>query len=216
MIDVFVSRIHFPVTTLGPGQRIGIWFQGCSIRCEGCISADTWKSGIGGTDTDEVMMALTKWLPRSDGITISGGEPFDQPEALQRLLIQLRSSTRGDILVYSGYPFEALETYLLSMPGLIDALITDPYDQTASQTKSLRGSDNQRLHYLTALGEQRFSAYLRKPFDRRVDLMVDPSGEIWMAGIPGRGDFERLAGATSSLRILKTSQDTSIRKGDSQ
>ena len=39
---ISLSRLHFPVTTLGPGRRIGIWFQGCSIRCPGCISADTW------------------------------------------------------------------------------------------------------------------------------------------------------------------------------
>ena len=43
--SVSISRLHFPVTTLGPGHRIGIWFQGCSIRCEGCLSMDTWAPG---------------------------------------------------------------------------------------------------------------------------------------------------------------------------
>ena len=47
MTTIAISRIHYPVTTLGPGKRIGIWMQGCSIRCPGCISADTWAPGRG-------------------------------------------------------------------------------------------------------------------------------------------------------------------------
>jgi anaerobic ribonucleoside-triphosphate reductase activating protein len=37
-----LNRVHFPVTALGPGRRIGIWLQGCLIRCPGCMSLDTW------------------------------------------------------------------------------------------------------------------------------------------------------------------------------
>ena len=91
--SIALSRIHFPVTTLGPGRRIGIWFQGCSIRCPGCISMDTWAPGRGITTIDEVVNAVAQWLPVADGITISGGEPFDQPIALLDLLGRLRSLT---------------------------------------------------------------------------------------------------------------------------
>ncbi len=75
-----LSRIHFPVTTLGPGNRIGIWFQGCSIRCKGCISVDTWGMKKGSVSVDEIISVIDPWLDMADGITISGGEPFDQPE----------------------------------------------------------------------------------------------------------------------------------------
>jgi anaerobic ribonucleoside-triphosphate reductase activating protein len=133
MTQIAVSRLHFPITTLGPGRRIGVWFQGCSIRCAGCISADTWPSGHGLTTVDAVLQALASWVPAAEGITISGGEPFDQPEALRELLTALRSETETDIFVYSGYPFESLRDWLASTPGLIDALMTDPYDERASQ-----------------------------------------------------------------------------------
>ena len=37
-----VNRLHHPVTALGSGSRVGIWTQGCAIRCRGCASLDTW------------------------------------------------------------------------------------------------------------------------------------------------------------------------------
>lgn len=53
-MNLALSRMHFPVTTLGPGDRIGIWFQGCSIRCTGCISKDTWDPEINHINISEV------------------------------------------------------------------------------------------------------------------------------------------------------------------
>ncbi|MGG7582215.1 4Fe-4S cluster-binding domain-containing protein [Rhizobium sp. Nf11,1] len=90
--------MHFPVTALGPGRRIGIWFQGCSIRCPGCISADTWTTGKGTTTLEEVVNTLQPWLPEAEGVTVSGGEPFDQQEALQSLLWRRLNSRSPSLL----------------------------------------------------------------------------------------------------------------------
>lgn len=194
MTPLSLSRLHFPVTTLGPGRRVGIWLQGCSIRCPGCISADTWPAGPGLTTVDAVVEALLPWLPEAEGITVSGGEPFDQPEALKVLLRELRGLTPADILVYSGHPFDALTGWLRENPGLVDALISEPYDENAAQTLALRGSDNQRIHFLTELGSARFASFERPalPDDRRFDVMFDADGTVWLAGIPARDDIRRL------------------------
>lgn len=191
---LYLSRIHFPITTLGPGQRLGIWFQGCSIRCKGCVSADTWGTGKGGVSVDEIMNVISPWLKEAQGITISGGEPFDQPDALIHLLRQIRSKTSLDILIYSGHPFEKIAPIVERCQGTIDALISDPYDENAPQILALRGSDNQRLHYLTPLGEKRFRPFDRalKPSDKTFDIMFDEAGTIWLAGIPKRDDMRRL------------------------
>ena len=213
MTSIAISRLHFPVTTLGPGSRIGIWLQGCSIRCPGCISADTWASGRGTTSVQDVVSAIAEWLPLADGITVSGGEPFDQPDALKELLTQLRAITSADVLVFSGYAREALERYINEMPGLFDALISDPYLVDAPQTLALRGSDNQRLSLLTPLGEDQFSSYQRVATlaDRKFDLMIDDNGQFWMAGIPGRDDFKRLATTLASQHHkIITTQDRAI------
>jgi anaerobic ribonucleoside-triphosphate reductase activating protein len=81
------------------------------------------------------------------------------------------------------------------MDGLIDALISDPYDYNAPQTLALRGSDNQRLHLLTSLGAVCFASYERSltDTDRTLDVMFDDDGTVWMAGIPRKGDLYRLA-----------------------
>lgn len=189
-MNIRISRLHFPVTTLGPGRRIGVWFQGCSIRCPGCISMDTWSPAGGETQVDAVLARLRDWAPDADGFTISGGEPFDQPEALLALLRGLRRLSAADILVYSGHAHERLTDVLVTADGLIDALITEPFDMAAPQTLTLRGSDNQRLHCLTPLGRQRFSALPRPA--KALDVMFDDDGSVWFAGIPSRGDFQRL------------------------
>ena len=193
-MDLSLSRMHFPVTTLGPGRRIGIWFQGCSIRCPGCISADTWGPGHRRLSLEQLLEHITPWLQEAEGITISGGEPFDQFDALRSLLEGLRRLSKLDILVYSGYALEQLDESLLQTNGLIDALISDPYIEALSQTMALRGSDNQRLSLLTPLGRARLGDYERllEPTDKALDLMFDESGSVWMAGIPRRDDLLRL------------------------
>lgn len=193
-MDLSLSRMHFPVTTLGPGRRIGIWFQGCSIRCPGCISADTWGPGHRRLSLEQLLEQITPWLHEAEGITISGGEPFDQFDALRSLLEGLRRLSELDILVYSGYSLEQLNESLLQTKGLIDALISDPYIEALSQTMALRGSDNQRLNLLTPLGRARLGHYERplEPTDKALDLMFDESGSVWMAGIPRRDDLLRL------------------------
>lgn len=189
-----LSRVHFPVTALGPGRRLGVWFQGCSIRCAGCISADTWGPGRRRITVEQLLEQVRPWLAEADGVTLSGGEPFDQPDALLELLAGLRQRPDLDILVYSGHPLERLAPLLARADGLIDTLVSDPFEQPRSQTLALRGSDNQRLSLLTALGRARFAAFERplQPEDKVLDLMFDDDGSVWMAGIPRRDDLLRL------------------------
>jgi anaerobic ribonucleoside-triphosphate reductase activating protein len=150
----------------------------------------------------------------AEGITISGGEPFDQVPALETLLRSLRSESAADILVFSGYPLEALETHLSRMRDLIDAIVTDPFDRTTAQTLRLRGSDNQRLTFLTPLGRLRFAAYeqRRDDRDRSLDIAFDETGAVYLAGIPHRGDLARLRSLLEAKgHRVTTSEDKSCR-----
>jgi len=205
-MKLFLSRIHFPVTTLGFGARVGIWFQGCRIRCPGCVSQDTWAFGRGETTVESVCEFIVPYLPRAEGVTISGGEPFDQPTALFELLRWLRVRFTGDILVFSGYSWEQLGPRLAGMQkdgpprqargwahGLIDLLISDPFDAGAGQTLAMRGSDNQRVHLFTPLAQARYSNLptARRDATPALDVVFD-GDDVWLAGIPAPGDLNRL------------------------
>ena len=198
MTALALSRIHFPITTLGPGQRVGVWFQGCSIRCPGCVSMDTWAVGKGMTTVAEVLDALAPAVSLADGLTVSGGEPFEQLEALATLLRGWHRFGGGDVLVYSGHAFEDLKPELSKLGGLIDAIIADPFVRDGPQTLALRGSDNQRLVPLTARGVELFSAY-EAPLPvgaRALDVLFDDdTGDAFLVGIPRPGDMVKLAAA---------------------
>ena len=187
-MEIEISRLHFHVTTLGPGKRIGIWFQGCSIHCEGCISVDTWQFGINSVALEDVKMLLKRWLPESDGITISGGEPFDQEDALFELL-QFVKPHEKSILVYSGYSFQQLKTKKAICNGWIDVLISEPFDYKQPQTKALMGSNNQQMHLLTDLGKRDFKSYLKQSPEKKLDVQFEKN-TVWIAGIPNNGMTE--------------------------
>lgn len=198
-MKVAVSRLHFPVTALGPGQRVGLWFQGCSLRCPGCISVDTWDASLGGTTIAELLGAMEPLVLDASGLTVSGGEPFEQPAALAEVLRFWRRRSATSILVFTGYEIEDVAPWLGRNPGLVDGLMTGPYRSGLGQTIAMRGSDNQRLHKLTPLGQE-FGAFDRPltPADRTLDVMFDEDGAAWFAGIPAHGDFARLRRALSA------------------
>jgi anaerobic ribonucleoside-triphosphate reductase activating protein len=194
-----LSRLHFPVRALGSGRRIGLWVQGCAIRCPGCISADTWRQGTGQVSVASVLERLGEWAGEADGLTVSGGEPLDQQDSLAELLRGWRALSRKSVLVFTGYDWPVARAFFDTHRELADAVIAGPYDAAAGQTLALRGSDNQTLHVLTPLGEA-FRAYERErtSADRKLDAMFDEDGSIWFAGIPAPGDFELLASALNA------------------
>lgn len=200
-MNILVNKAHFPVTVLGPGRRIGLWLQGCTIRCKGCVSRDTWPA-----DPARAMAvpALLAWCRRVaaagfDGVTISGGEPFDQPKALQALLLGLRrwrAETGGnwDILCYSGHPLKTLQKKHAPLLALLDAVIPEPYIDGRPLGGLWRGSDNQPLAALSPLGEDRYRAALDAPAadpDKRMQVALE-GGRLWFIGIPHRGDMAAL------------------------
>ncbi|MEO0625059.1 MAG: 4Fe-4S cluster-binding domain-containing protein [Pseudomonadota bacterium] len=191
MTTLMLSRMHFPVTTLGPGRRIGLWVQGCTIRCPGCISMDTWASGTDPVSIGQIGGALRGWLDRADGITITGGEPLEQEEAIVELLRDVRAALSGDVLVYTGLGADEALARPLATSGLVDAMIPEPFRPGQPRTRALRGSDNQPLVPLTALGRERYEPFIDAPPELALDAMFDTSGgtPLWLAGIPNGADF---------------------------
>lgn len=96
---ISLGRMYYPVKTLGPGNRVGIWMNGCHRRCIGCISPELQiYDACKEVTIDELMKMIQRIEAPIDGFTISGGEPFLNPMALNAL-VQSLVSISDDILV---------------------------------------------------------------------------------------------------------------------
>lgn len=195
-MKILVGKIHYPVKNLGLGShRLGIWLQGCAIHCNGCINKDTWPFDERyEIELKELVSTLSKFKrKRVDGVTISGGEPFDQPEALLALLKYLRNLTDGDIFVYSGYPYARISRLHSEILKNIDVLVSEPFIESVSGRLIWRGSDNQKIHLLSAMARRLYPKNINKIeyVHRKMQFSV-MGDEIFMIGIPARNDMEKL------------------------
>ncbi len=194
-----LNKAHYPVTTLGPGRRIGLWLQGCRLACPGCVAQDTWTFA---DDRALPLPVLLTWCQAVaqhglDGITISGGEPFAQPEALLALLQTLHNwrndaGLNFDLLCYSGWSWRRLQCDFAPLLALLDALIPEPFQVEQPTRLIWRGSANQPLIPLSPLGRERYAPYLHHEVERRSFQLVVDNQRIWGIGIPGPGDMDRL------------------------
>lgn len=134
----------------GPGIRYSIYVQGCSHRCVGCHNPET-HDPLGGytlpTTELAAMVNDERWI---DGVTISGGEPFEQAGPVVNLVKLLNNSDK--LILYSGYTFEFLlamgeinkDVKELLLAGWL--LIDGPYlNEKKSLSIAYRGSLNQRI-----------------------------------------------------------------------
>lgn len=159
---MYVARILFPVKVLGPGDRIGIWFDGCNHHCKGCSNPELWEQrDIYRTDKTKVM-DLIKPIAETggiDGFTLTGGDPFLQPEALEELL-PLLNDISEDIICYTGYVYEDLKESYGHILNKIAVLIDGKYIEDRNNGVVLRGSDNQRIIILKEEFKEKYDEYI--------------------------------------------------------
>lgn len=140
----------------GTGVRCTVWVQGCNRKCPGCHNPELWPYGYGKRlMSDTVFSVIRRELNKSyiDGITFSGGDPFDQDErALRELLVCLKelkgSFPDKTIWVYTGgyYRDEIKKPLVAEMLPYIDVIVDGPYKQELRDiTIPFRGSKNQRI-----------------------------------------------------------------------
>lgn len=136
---------------LGPGLRYAIWVQGCPFRCPHCETPE------GQSFAPKTLIDVTELAqdiigrPMIEGITISGGEPMEQAGLLADLL-ELVQAKRPELNVisYTGYKIEQLISEdALRFISYLDVLIDGQYIHEKNDNKGLRGSSNQRVHFLT-------------------------------------------------------------------
>ena len=158
---------------LGPYNRFALWVQGCCFRCKGCI-AESIQSVEGGYDSDiDEITEIILEQKNIEGITISGGEPFLQAEALNSLICAIKKKCEDfGVIIYSGFTYEELvinsadNKAVQSLLQLSDILIDGRYDILLDNGEFARGSSNQKIVYLSdrykECGKQYYSQEKRK------------------------------------------------------
>lgn len=145
-----LRTICYPVRTLGPGERVGIWLSGCDRRCPGCMSPELARSLSQDEQPLEVVCkALTRAFDAgATGVTISGGEPFDQEEELLALLEWLTAHDVRDIICYTGYRLGELQKRPVARRCLefLAVLVDGPYIAELDDGRGIRGSANQVVY----------------------------------------------------------------------
>jgi anaerobic ribonucleoside-triphosphate reductase activating protein len=182
---ILVNLIAYPVTVLGYGKRVGLWTQGCSIGCTGCMSKHTWEFTPQTYRTIEAIMTQLNTYG-CDRITISGGEPFEQPDLLY-LLQALKESGFKDVMVYSGYSEQYIRTHFSDCLIYIDALVSEPFIEGLESERLYKGSDNQKLIVLNETLKQQYKSYVllfkNKKLQKYNDVII---------GIPYQKDVKAL------------------------
>ncbi len=131
----------------GPGVRLVVFTQGCKHHCLGCHNPET-HSLSGGYDVhiDEILNMI-KENPLLDGITLSGGDPFEQPEACSLLASKVKEMGYN-VVAYTGYIYEDMlrKKRHLHLLKYVDILIDGKFDiDKKDLTLPFRGSSNQRI-----------------------------------------------------------------------
>lgn len=135
----------------GEGIRIVIWTQGCSHNCKGCHNPEThdFNSGV-LVDVNDIKKEISE-ITFQDGITLSGGDPFMQPEACLEIA-SFAKKIGLNVWAYSGFTFEQLKLLSKTKPVIlellknIDVLIDGKFIlEEKSYDVPYRGSKNQRI-----------------------------------------------------------------------
>lgn len=185
---MYVNLILYPVISLGPGKRVGIWTQGCSIQCEGCMSKHTWdKNKKYLTHIDEICKKVLSY--KSNNLTISGGEPFDQPRALFTFLNYVREYFE-DILIYSGYKYEYLQQNYPYILKKIDVLIDGSFDISQPTNKIYKGSENQRIFLFNKSLINKYTLFITKT-QRNIQFLKKDKN-LFIIGVPHINDFQKI------------------------
>lgn len=149
---VFLYNKVSATKVLGPGNRYALWFQGCKQRCENCIATNSYDISQGIPHNIDKLLKEILHMPNINGITISGGEPFLQPQALLQIVSSVKKYSSLDVMLYSGYTYKTLKT---SFPlakeilDLTDIFIDGPYLPQKDFGYMWRGSQNQNIYFFS-------------------------------------------------------------------
>jgi anaerobic ribonucleoside-triphosphate reductase activating protein len=164
----------------GPGKRFTLWVQGCTRHCAGCFNRNTHDKSEGyELSVDKIIKLIP--FEEIDGITISGGEPFEQRKELYALLLNL-AEKKKNILVYTGFTYDELcgmnDMIINECIKMIDILIDGPFQKNNPPITAWTGSGNQKVYVLN----KTLSVDTDVQNSAEGEVIIDQRGEIAVSG----------------------------------
>ena len=198
-----LNKIQYPIYNLGEGKRIGIWVQGCTLKCKGCVNKTLWSSKGGKSIS---VVDVFNWVASRqkdfDGITISGGEPFQQYEQLVAFLHLIKTKTSLTVHCFSGYYLNELQQQFHDKLFLkyIDTLVDGRYIEEQHENTNIKGSANQSVYRIideVPVKQRKTRA------SKKWSLNVSSENEIYMSGIPKKNELKTLCNELAEVGIQK-------------
>ncbi len=188
-----VAKIEENSSIVGPGNRFVLWLQGCSIKCKGCINQDFIPDKHAQIIKIKELYKKIISVQNIEGITYSGGEPFDQAEGLYYLSLLLKK--KGfTIMSYSGYTIEEIskseDKFKPLLLSCLDILIDGRYIEEKSKFLLWRGSSNQKIHFLTNTYKK--YEYLINSEELLLEFSIDENNNFIIKGNFDRKILEQL------------------------
>ncbi|HWS33599.1 MAG TPA: 4Fe-4S single cluster domain-containing protein [Actinoplanes sp.] len=197
-LTVRLARFLERTTAEGPGVRSAIWVQGCTIRCAGCFNPQLFGTR-GGTATDPADLVDRVIAARTDGVTLLGGEPFEQAAALAVVAAGVQAAGLT-VMTFTGYEYSFLRTSAVdgdrAVAALLahtDLLVAGPFRQDlVDRDRPWLGSTNQEFRHLTdrlrdVSGPDRLEVTVTSSGDVSVNGWADPDAlDALLAGLPAR------------------------------
>jgi len=185
------SRFLAATAAEGPGLRSALWVQGCSVHCPGCFNPQLWAE-IGGRLENTAQLAdgfVADALSAGvEGVTLLGGEPFDQAAALASIAEAFRAAGLT-VMTFSGYPLNLLTEWALERPDIArllaatDLLIDGPYLRDRPDAiRPWLGSTNQGIRALTPAYAAEVARIERDGGLDRLEIRIHPDGQIDVNG----------------------------------
>lgn len=133
----------------GEGIRKVIFAQGCKHHCKGCFNPDTHDFNGGyECDTEKIIERINNDY-MIDGVTFSGGDPFEQAEAFAHIAKNINKDLT--IWCYTGYTLQQIIDNI-DRPGWkelitnINVLVDGKFEEDKkNRNLKYKGSSNQNI-----------------------------------------------------------------------
>jgi anaerobic ribonucleoside-triphosphate reductase activating protein len=168
----------------GPGTRYVIWSQGCTLACPGCFNPETHSraSRQGTPLASQLADAVLAGAGEIEGVTLTGGEPLEQPAAAAQFCSRIRARSGLGIVFLTGFARHEIEAHPARSAAVAhaDMVIAGRYNRRLHLGTGLRGSANKEYWARTA----RYSAadFSAVP---DVEVTIAPDGTMTVTGLPG-------------------------------